>query len=97
MTFTRVRVKPTATGYSTAIGKTFRAADWSTDSLGRTTNKLRVRVHHYDPKYEGSSPSCLIEDGNYADICVGERRKFALEFWASSPLIRSVENVYSSC
>jgi hypothetical protein len=41
--------------------------------------------------------SCRIEDGNYADICVGERRKFALEFWVSSPLIRSAENVYSSC
>ena len=42
-------------------------------------------------------PSCLTEDGNYADICVGERRKFDLEFWTSSPQIRSAENVYSSC
>ncbi|PYU78347.1 MAG: hypothetical protein DMG50_27835 [Acidobacteria bacterium] len=37
--------------------------------------------------------SWIIEDGNYADFCVGERRKFALEFWASSPLTKSSENV----
>ena len=37
----------------------------------------------------------IIEDGNYSDFCVGERRKFALEFWASSPLTRSAENVIS--
>jgi hypothetical protein len=37
----------------------------------------------------------IIEDGNYADFCVGERRKFALEFWAESPLVRSAENVIS--
>ena len=53
-----------------------------------TTMTLNLEVH---------LPSCLIEDGNYADICVGERRKFALEFWALSPLIRSAESVYSSC
>jgi len=35
----------------------------------------------------------IIEDGNYDDFCVGERRKFALEFWASTPLTRSVESV----
>jgi hypothetical protein len=45
-----------------------------------TTMTLNLEVH---------LPSCLIEDGNYADICVGERRKSILEFWASSPLIRS--------
>jgi hypothetical protein len=53
-----------------------------------TTMTLNLEVH---------LPSCLIEDGNYADICVGERRKFDLEFWTSSPQIRSAENVYSSC
>jgi hypothetical protein len=37
----------------------------------------------------------IIEDGNYDDFCVGERRKFALEFWASKPLARSAENVIS--
>jgi hypothetical protein len=35
----------------------------------------------------------VIEDGNYDDFCVGERRKFALEFWASTPLKKSVENL----
>ena len=34
----------------------------------------------------------IIEDGNYADFCVGEKRKFALEFWTSSPLTRAAEN-----
>jgi len=37
----------------------------------------------------------IIEDGNYDDFSVGERRKFALEFWASTPLTRSAENVTS--
>lgn len=37
--------------------------------------------------------SWIIEDGNYGDFCVGERRKFALEFWTSSPLTRATENV----
>jgi hypothetical protein len=35
----------------------------------------------------------IIEDGNYDDFCVGERRKFALECWASTPLAKSAENV----
>ena len=35
----------------------------------------------------------IIEDGNYDDFCVGERRKFALELWASTPLTKSAENV----
>jgi len=35
----------------------------------------------------------IIEDGNYDDFCVGERRKFALEFWAPTPLKKSAENV----
>jgi hypothetical protein len=34
----------------------------------------------------------VIEDGNYDDFCVGERRRFALECWASSPLTRTGEN-----
>ena len=37
----------------------------------------------------------IIEDGNYDDFCVGERRKFALEFWTSSPLARTTENFMS--
>jgi hypothetical protein len=37
----------------------------------------------------------IIEDGNYDDFCVGERRKFALEFWTSSPLTRTTESVTS--
>lgn len=37
----------------------------------------------------------IIEDGNYADFCVGENRRFALEFWASSPLTRTTENSIS--
>jgi hypothetical protein len=37
----------------------------------------------------------IISDGNYGDCFVGERREFALEFWASSPLSRSTENVVS--
>ena len=35
----------------------------------------------------------IIEDGNYDDFCVGERRKFALELWASTPLTKSAESV----
>jgi len=35
----------------------------------------------------------IIEDGNYQDFCVGERYKFALEFWAPTPLKRNAENV----
>jgi hypothetical protein len=35
----------------------------------------------------------IIEDGNYDDFCVGERRKFALECWAPTPLTKSAENV----
>jgi hypothetical protein len=35
----------------------------------------------------------IIEDGNYDDFCVGDRRKFALEFWAPTPLTKSAENV----
>jgi hypothetical protein len=35
----------------------------------------------------------IIEDGNYDDFCVGDRRKFALEIWASAPLAKSAENV----
>ena len=35
----------------------------------------------------------IIEDGNYSDFWVGERRKFALEFYASAPLKKSAENV----
>jgi hypothetical protein len=35
----------------------------------------------------------IIEDGNYGDFCVGEKRKFALEFWAPTQLTRSAENV----
>src|ERR1700730_5124935 len=35
----------------------------------------------------------IIEDGNYDDFCVGESRKFALEFWASTQLTRGAENV----
>jgi len=34
----------------------------------------------------------IIEDGNYDDFCVGDRRKFALEFWSSSQLTRTTEN-----
>ena len=37
----------------------------------------------------------IIEDGNYDDFSVGDRRKFALEFWASTPLTQSAENVMS--
>ncbi len=37
----------------------------------------------------------IIEDGNYDDFSVGDKRKFALEFWASTPLTRSPENVMS--
>jgi hypothetical protein len=37
----------------------------------------------------------IVEDGNYDDFCVGEKRKFALEFWPSAPLTRSKENVTS--
>jgi hypothetical protein len=37
-------------------------------------------------------PRWIIEDGNYADFCVGEKRKFALEFWTASPLTRSAES-----
>lgn len=37
----------------------------------------------------------VIEDGNYEDFSVGDRRKFALEFWAPTPLTRSAENVMS--
>ena len=37
----------------------------------------------------------IIEDGNYDDFCVGEKRKFALEFWTSSPLTRATENTTS--
>lgn len=37
----------------------------------------------------------IIEDGNYDDFSVGERRKFALEFWTSSPLTRTTENATS--
>jgi hypothetical protein len=37
----------------------------------------------------------IIEDGNYDDFSVGDRRKFALEFWASTPLTKSAENVMS--
>jgi hypothetical protein len=37
----------------------------------------------------------IIEDGNYGDFCVGEKRKFALEFWAPTHLTRSAENVIS--
>jgi len=35
----------------------------------------------------------IIEDGNYDDFSAGDRRKFALEFWASTPLKKSAENV----
>jgi hypothetical protein len=35
----------------------------------------------------------IIEDGNYDDFCVGERHKFVLECWASTPLTKSAENV----
>jgi hypothetical protein len=34
----------------------------------------------------------IIEDGNYPDFCVGEKRRFALEFWTSSPLTLATEN-----
>jgi hypothetical protein len=47
------------------------------------------------PNLEIYLSSWIIEDGNYADFCVGERRKFAVEFWASLPLTRSSENVIS--
>ncbi len=33
----------------------------------------------------------IISDGNYDDFLVGETRKFALEFWASSTLTKSIE------
>lgn len=39
--------------------------------------------------------SWIIADGNYDEFSVGETRKFALEFWASSPLTRATENVAS--
>ena len=35
----------------------------------------------------------IIEDGNYDDFCVGEQRRFALEFWPSAPLTKTGENV----
>jgi hypothetical protein len=35
----------------------------------------------------------IIEDGNYSDFCVGERRKFALELWTTTPLTKSAKNV----
>jgi hypothetical protein len=31
----------------------------------------------------------IIEDGNYDDFRVGERRRFALEFWPTAPLTKS--------
>src|SRR6267142_775971 len=34
----------------------------------------------------------IVEDGNYDDFRVGERRKFGLEFWASSPLKRTTDH-----
>jgi hypothetical protein len=37
----------------------------------------------------------IIEDGNYEDFCVGDVRRFALEFWASTQLTRAAENVIS--
>jgi hypothetical protein len=44
---------------------------------------------------EISLSSWIIEDGNYADFCVGESRRFALEFWASTQLTRAAGNVIS--
>jgi hypothetical protein len=38
------------------------------------TNKLRIGLH-----------SWIIQDGNYSDFAVGERRSFALEFWPLEP------------
>jgi hypothetical protein len=38
-----------------------------------------------------------IEVGNYDDFSVGERRKFALEFWASTPLIDQGPEVMLYC
>jgi hypothetical protein len=35
----------------------------------------------------------IIEDGNYDDFRVGERRKFALELWAATPLTKSADDV----
>ena len=35
----------------------------------------------------------IIEDGDYDDFCVGERRKFALELWTSTPLKKNAEKV----
>src|SRR5215472_17463531 len=40
-------------------------------------------------------PRWIIEDGNYDDFCAGDRRKFALEFWAPSPLTKSAEDIIS--
>src|SRR5712692_5903370 len=37
----------------------------------------------------------IVEDGNYDDFRVGERRTFGLEFWASSPLKRGTDQVTS--
>ncbi len=37
----------------------------------------------------------IVEDGNYDDFRVGERRKFGLEFWASSPLKRATDHLTS--
>jgi hypothetical protein len=35
----------------------------------------------------------IIEDGNYEDFYIGDKRRFALEFWASSPLTGTTEKV----
>jgi hypothetical protein len=37
----------------------------------------------------------IVEDGNYDDFHVGETRRFALEYWARSPLTRSTEHLTS--
>ena len=37
----------------------------------------------------------IIEDGNYNDFSIGDRRKFALELWTPSPLTKTAENIKS--
>ena len=61
--------------------------------MGGPANNFMLEFTAMNPNLEIYLSHWIIEDGNYNDFCVGERRKFALELWASSPLIKSAENV----
>jgi hypothetical protein len=61
--------------------------------LGGAANKLMLEFTAMTLNLKISLSRWIIEDGNYDDFCVGERRKFALEFWAPTPLKKSAENV----